>query len=399
MMCATGRGLAVVCDSGGRIRRLVVDELGLDGALAAGVRLGDLVEPEARHELDAILSAAQAGHPVFDREIRIAAGGVPRALRAAATRHELDILFAMAGQRVALVRLHERLLAEHGLPIDGPASATGRLSPDAVHDDDRTDTISRHVARMSDDPGALARRLDEARRALDGLTAQKDRWLAVAAGDLRDTIDTAQGQAAYLEADGGLSLDEHQWNFVSRVRESAERMNGMIDLLADDRVAPGTGTSGRRPTDLGALVARVVAFCRGYASHPDIRVTSEIAPTPRATVVPDAIERAITDLVTGAMARAPLGTTVRVCVDRASDEVLVTVTEAGPGLREEDVARLYRPMIAPPPERNDDPGAAGLQTARRIAAMHGGRIDVRSTLGRGTTYAFVLPIDERRVPE
>jgi len=85
---------------------------------------------------------------------------------------------------------------------------------------------------------------------------------------------------------------------------------------------------------------------------------------------------------------------VLVRVVSSGSEFLVSVTDAGPGIAQEDQKRIFdefQQVDSPSTQAKGGTGL-GLSIAMRIVEMHGGRIWVESTLGKGSTFYFSLPI-------
>jgi signal transduction histidine kinase len=89
---------------------------------------------------------------------------------------------------------------------------------------------------------------------------------------------------------------------------------------------------------------------------------------------------------------------VTVRVSASHDAFLVAVRDTGPGIREEDRQRIFEEFQqsdSSPTKRKGGTGL-GLAIAKRIVEMHGGRIWVESTLGRGSTFFFSVPLQAER---
>jgi signal transduction histidine kinase len=80
---------------------------------------------------------------------------------------------------------------------------------------------------------------------------------------------------------------------------------------------------------------------------------------------------------------------LRIDVGRDNGDVVIAVADTGHGIPPEDRQRVFEPFYS---KKRGGTGL-GLSIARRIIAAHGGRIDVESTLGRGSRFMIRLPVD------
>jgi signal transduction histidine kinase len=85
---------------------------------------------------------------------------------------------------------------------------------------------------------------------------------------------------------------------------------------------------------------------------------------------------------------------VRVAVSKSATEVRIDITDTGIGIAEEELARLFLPFaqVDTGLTRRHGGTGLGLYISRRLATLLGGRIEVNSTLGIGSTFSVVLPL-------
>jgi len=141
------------------------------------------------------------------------------------------------------------------------------------------------------------------------------------------------------------------------------------------------------PTDLGELVERVLALYRARAAT--VKIETSLAPgLPTVPADRDLLARALGNLVANALEAMPDGGTLAVKTRAAEEGVALEVSDTGPGLTEEQRTRLFTPYYT---TKKGGTGL-GLAIVQGIVSDHGGRIQVQSTPGAGTTFTLVLPI-------
>ena len=146
-----------------------------------------------------------------------------------------------------------------------------------------------------------------------------------------------------------------------------------------------------RPTDVNAVVEKVLALHRVGAG----RVQIETALEPRLPVIPadpDLLARAIGNLVANALEAMPQGGALRVRTAAMDGAVRIEVEDNGPGITEEQRTRLFVPYFT---TKKGGTGL-GLAIVQGIVSDHGGRVEVQSAPGAGTTFTLILPARSHR---
>jgi two-component system nitrogen regulation sensor histidine kinase NtrY len=140
------------------------------------------------------------------------------------------------------------------------------------------------------------------------------------------------------------------------------------------------------PTDIGALVEQVLALHRPGAGR--VTIETHLAQgLPAISADRDLLSHALGNLVANAFEAMPDGGTLCIRTMLAGAGVAVAIEDSGPGIPEEQRRRLFTPYFT---TKRGGTGL-GLSIAQSIVADHGGRIEVRTEPGRGTTFTLILP--------
>jgi two-component system OmpR family sensor kinase len=115
------------------------------------------------------------------------------------------------------------------------------------------------------------------------------------------------------------------------------------------------------------------------------------------------LRQVVTNLVSNALTHTPAGTSVGVTLETkpADDEgparVLLAVTDQGPGMSEEDRAKVFERFYRADPSRTRSAGGTGLglSIVAALVAAHGGRVGVQSAPGAGSRFLVELPLHEQ----
>jgi len=141
-----------------------------------------------------------------------------------------------------------------------------------------------------------------------------------------------------------------------------------------------------RPTDVNAVVEKVLALHGAGAGT--VRIEAALAAgLPAIPADPDLLARALGNLVANALEAMPRGGTLRVRTSPLDGAVSIEVEDDGPGITEEQRTRLFVPYFT---TKKGGTGL-GLAIVQGIVSDHGGRIEVKSAPGAGTTFTLILP--------
>jgi len=184
------------------------------------------------------------------------------------------------------------------------------------------------------------------------------------------------------------------------MRHEVERIDRTVRALLD-RARPRLVSV--RESSLSGIVGRAVNLARAQLTNTAARdslVNVEFEPPSEPITIPidpGQIEDAVLNLIINAIEAADGDGEVKVRVDRCQkddgedygEEAIVEVSDNGRGIREEDLARIFNPFFT---TRTGGTGL-GLPAVRRIARAHGGRVEVSSSPGAGSTFTIHLPLN------
>ncbi|MBP1706523.1 MAG: two-component system sensor histidine kinase KdbD, partial [Chloroflexi bacterium] len=117
---------------------------------------------------------------------------------------------------------------------------------------------------------------------------------------------------------------------------------------------------------------------------------------PLVVVDPARLKRVFHNLVENAAKYSPEGSQIRVFARQEQGEIVVGVSDQGPGISETDQLRIFEPFQGVENKSTADGIGLGLAVCKRLVEAHGGRIWVESKLGEGATFLFTIPICDRK---
>jgi signal transduction histidine kinase len=170
------------------------------------------------------------------------------------------------------------------------------------------------------------------------------------------------------------------------VRQEIARINRIVsDLLQTARPHPPKV----RKSDLNTTVEHAVMLGRQQALSKSIEIALRKDPSlPEVEHDSDQIHQVLLNLLLNSLQAIDTNGRVAVTVERQGDKAIIEVADNGRGIPADSLPNIFRPFYTTKGEGT----GLGLSLARRIVEDHHGRIDVTSTVGKGTTFSVVLPL-------
>jgi two-component system OmpR family sensor kinase len=217
-------------------------------------------------------------------------------------------------------------------------------------------------------------------------------FAADASHELRTPLTSVQGLAEYGLQQGAAASREELLRLMGLIARESGRMGRLVeDLLLLARLDAGRPLE-RRPSDLASIAAEAVQAAR--VVHPG-RLVTLVAPEPVIVLADDERMRQVIDnLLSNAVKHTPAGSPVTVSVTSTGDNAELTVADTGPGLTQEQAARVFERFYRTDGDRGRSSGGTGLglAIAASLTAAHGGQVGVNSEPGRGATFFARLPL-------
>jgi len=179
---------------------------------------------------------------------------------------------------------------------------------------------------------------------------------------------------------------------VKDVRQEIARINHIVtDLLQTARPHPPKV----RKSDLNTTVEHAVMLGRQQALAKSVEITlRKDSSLPEVEHDSDQIHQVLLNLLLNALQAIDQNGKITVTVKPQGTTAVVEVADNGRGIAPDHLPNIFRPFYT---TKGDGTGL-GLSLARRIVEDHQGRIDVSSTLGKGTTFAVILPLQRAETP-
>jgi signal transduction histidine kinase len=247
------------------------------------------------------------------------------------------------------------------------------------------------------DTTALRRTEQSARRA-EVITAQAQRvrseFLDYVTHELRTPLHAISGFCDLLLDPGLGELNPDQIDFAQEIRRVADHLFALIsDLLDLSKVNAGTVKLELHKLSVTTLLEDCIATLEPIAARAEVNLAwhadsgiSEVIGGERQ------LRQILFNLLSNAIKFTPKGGHVELHAHSDEQWLRLAVKDSGIGMVEEDLARIFEPFAQAKNSPSHQRGfGLGLTLAQRLAELHGGRIEVSSQLGAGSTFTLVLP--------
>ncbi|MDL2236665.1 HAMP domain-containing histidine kinase [Christensenellaceae bacterium OttesenSCG-928-K19] len=187
--------------------------------------------------------------------------------------------------------------------------------------------------------------------------------------------------------------------FLSDINGEIDRLNGLItDLLLLSKMDNDILSINVEWVSLRDIVNKCAHSLEPIAEKKEITVDVQVADEVSIECDPLKLRQAVNNLIENAIKYTGENGHVYVTIRRAGQEAQIRIEDNGVGMKEEHLAHIFERFYRVDKARARGTGGTGLglHIVRRIALMHGGRVEVESNEGKGSVFTLVLPIQSKR---
>lgn len=234
----------------------------------------------------------------------------------------------------------------------------------------------------------------ERSRALLDLHDIKNRFLGMAAHDLRNPINGIRGFSQML-IDGVLgTLTVEQHNVMRTIHDaSADMLQLVNDLLDVSVIESGKLELDLAPASLQNMVEERLSFATLAAGVKNIRINTHFAPISLVLADVRRMAQVIDNLLSNATKYSPPDSEINVNIGVHDEQAVVSVRDSGPGILPDEQNQIFDSFqrLSARPTGGEPSTGLGLTIVRRIVMAHGGKVWIDSAPGQGSTFHVSLP--------
>jgi GAF domain-containing protein len=356
-------------------------------------------ELRAAHNIDREVKALQQSEP-----IRLGEGAVGRAVADRAPVQIRDLRDTQ--QFAARVRVRDLLISRGYLSVlavpllveDDILGALVVLREEAGELSEETVELMKTFATQSAlalQNARLFREIETKSRELEAANRHKDEFLASMSHELRTPLNAVIGFSEVLVERMFGELNDKQDEFLRDILASGRHLLSLInDILDLAKIEAGRMELDPEDFDLASAIDNAVVLVRERALRKGLRLDTAIDPRLGAVRADQRkLKQILLNLLSNAVKFTQEGGRITLTAQRQHGHVEIAVSDTGIGIApadQEAVFEEFRQIQSEYVKKQEGTGL-GLTLARKFVELHGGRIAVKSELGKGSTFSFTLP--------
>jgi PAS domain S-box-containing protein len=233
-----------------------------------------------------------------------------------------------------------------------------------------------------------ARLFGEAQRAIK----TREDVLAIVSHDLVNPLSNIQLVVHLFRRTECIDTNQAQ-EFAAKVQRSVDQMQMLIaDLLDFARIQSGTFSVVTSLGGLSHVLMPVIENMRALAEAKSQILEADFPPSlPNVPIDAHRIRQVVYNLVSNAIKFTPREGRIRVSANQRNHEIVVSVSDTGPGIPREHLSKIFDRFWQAPGTKQKGSGL-GLSIAKGIVQAHGGTIWADSEFGQGSSFFFTLPL-------
>jgi PAS domain S-box-containing protein len=261
------------------------------------------------------------------------------------------------------------------------------------------------ILSVGNDITARKRSEEELRRTLVELASAKEQaetadhlksaFLATMSHELRTPLNSIIGFTGIILKGLAGPVNEEQNKQLSMVKNSADHLLNLInDILDISKIESGQLTISSNVFDLRSSVEKAASSLRALADAKGLSLRTDLAPG-ISSIISDQrrVEQILLNLIGNAIKFTDSGE-IGVVGRIKENMVQISVVDTGIGIKDEDMANLFKPFqqLESGITRKYEGSGLGLSICKKLVQLLGGEITVRSVVGKGSTFTFTLPV-------
>ena len=397
------KGLAFLCNKEGTITKVLRNDVGVPFENIAGKLFVNLIDRENKAKAINFLVETKSKEAAFNYKLNFQTAEKYLTLSFIGIRiKQEEILIIGAKNEEEAIEFTNYLQQIN----NEQANIIRRLMKEKVHFQNRMENTREQsfddLTKLNNELINLQRELAKKNSELEKLNETKNRFLGMAAHDLRSPLAIIQNYTEFLMDRAYGYLPEKQQKFLETIYSTSQFMLNLIeDLLDVSKIESGKLELNKEQFDLVLFAKNNIELNKPIASEKGILITLNHN-IPEVNVYADRhkIEQVFNNLLTNAIKFSYPETTIHVDVSKKNNSVQVAIKDQGVGIDKNKLENLFEPFqkVSSSGTAGEKGTGLGLLIVKRIVEGHNGDIWVDSKPKKGSTFYFSLPVENKNDP-
>jgi len=236
--------------------------------------------------------------------------------------------------------------------------------------------------------------IEKSEKELRLLNASKNKFFSIIAHDLKNPLHTILGYSYLMYKDYEQFKEDERRKFAGDIYQSTNNIFRLLqNLLEWSRSQTGNLNFSPAVVEYQRILDNSLSVLRSLADQKSIAIKTDYDPELKLFADPLMIETVLRNLVNNAIKFTPEGGHIEVSAKEEDGQILVSVSDSGIGISEEDTQNLFRidSKVKRKGTNNEDGSGLGLILCHEFVNKHNGKIWVQSTPGKGSEFIFSIP--------
>ena len=390
-------GCAFLCDENGIIQEVLRDDFGFSESGCEGKLFTSIIDQHSRNKSLNMILETKNRNLAFDYRLDVSIHDHFKSLYFWGVYLDKQILIIGADNYEEAIEFTNHLQQINNEQSNQIRKLLKEQSKQITIQEEENEAILDELSRVNNELINLQRELNRKNAELERLNDLKNRFLGMAAHDLRNPLSNINALSNFLEKKGD-NLNKKQKRFASLIKTLSSFMLELVNELLDvSAIESGNIKINSSPTNLVLLIQTNINLNKERAQKKNIKIHFETnVDSLILRIDNNKIDQVINNLLTNAIKYSNTDTKILVSLVQNETEVLINVQDQGQGIAKDEIVLLFKPFqkTSTMSTAGEKSTGLGLYIVKRIVEAHQGHIGVESKAGKGSTFYFSLPLNQ-----
>ena len=296
------------------------------------------------------------------------------------------------------LHVSERRTADGGVvSIGTDITALKRTEAQLIEGEKKLRAMVTDLQRAKEQSAEFARRVEEEKIRAEEANRSKSEFLANMSHELRTPLNAINGFSEMMQGEMFGPLGDARYrDYVNDILASGQHLLELInDILDMSKIEAGKFRLAPETITTDEILDQCLRIMRGRAREAGLELIIDAGEGQEIFADPRAIKQVLLNLMSNAVKFTPEGGKVAAEARRTGSTIEFSVTDTGIGIARDDIPRLGQPFeqIASQHSKAHKGSGLGLALSKSLVELHGGALQIESTLGEGTRVSFTIPVN------